>query len=304
MVEYRKFKLKNEKNIEYDMTTKNAFFNSPSGLGLQLTYNKISKDGDSVVIDRDISDQTISFNYIFGGDIYNPKDAYTEYYNFVKYLSASKKLILIYEYLDKKFYRDVIIQSLPKTDKNIFDTLEGSLDLECTSLWYTEDYLYTQMYLEGTGKVYSTKTYPYTYTGIGGNVYVFNVPYNLLTKGSGFIISVKNISTNNYSGNVGFKIFEIENTDVPKYDVTINKGILINETMIFDYTSISPKIYIKEQGVSQVIDILNYSSINSNIDVKLPPGQGFIKFIDTINAAINNKQIELSIYWRNERVGV
>ena len=131
----RKFSLVNEKGQEYPLNDlKNyAFLTSPNGLGYgyNTDYQNI---GDVFIEDikkRNQGNMTADLNF----------QNYDNYNNFVNFIEASESLSLLYEIPFKvkplkKYYIDVNIQSIGKSEKQQSGIITESIVFEYKGLWY------------------------------------------------------------------------------------------------------------------------------------------------------------------------
>lgn len=131
----RKFSLVNEKGQEYPLNDlKNyAFLTSPNGLGYgyKTDYQNI---GDVFIEDirkRNQGNMTADLNF----------QNYDNYNTFVNFIESSESISLLYEIPFKikplkKYYIDVNIQSIGKSEKQKSGIITESIVLEYKSLWY------------------------------------------------------------------------------------------------------------------------------------------------------------------------
>lgn len=131
----RKFSLVNEKGQEYPLNDlKNyAFLTSPNGLGYgyKTDYQAI---GDVFIEDirkRNQGNMTADLNFA----------NYDNYNTFVNFIESSESISLLYEIPFKvkplkKYYIDVNIQSIGKSEKKQSGIITEGIVLEYKSLWY------------------------------------------------------------------------------------------------------------------------------------------------------------------------
>lgn len=131
----RKFSLVNEKGQEYPLNDlKNyAFLTSPNGLGYgyKTDYQNI---GDVFIEDirkRSQGNMTADLNF----------QNYDNYNDFVNFIESSESISLLYEIPFKikplkKYYIDVNIQSIGKSEKQKSGIITESIVLEYKGLWY------------------------------------------------------------------------------------------------------------------------------------------------------------------------
>ena len=131
----RKFSIINEKGQEYPLNDlKNyAFLTSPNGLGssYKTEYQNI---GDVFIEDirkHNQGNMTADLNF----------RNYDNYNKFVNFIELSEKISLLYEIPfetkpQRKFYIDVNIQSIGKSEKQDGRIITESIVLEYKSLWY------------------------------------------------------------------------------------------------------------------------------------------------------------------------
>lgn len=150
----RQFKLLNAKGEQWDLTTKDSWFQNPSGLGLEQSISSIKAGYDWVETDHKIEQQTISGEIVFSG--------YRRYAEFIRFCYHAP-LTLCYRPLDKWYYRTCKLDGIRKTEINFgHQRLLCPVDFLCLSTWY-DRVISAKTALDPThGKTYSY-TYPYIY---------------------------------------------------------------------------------------------------------------------------------------------
>ncbi len=157
----RQFKLINALGQEFDLMRKDAFFQTPSGLGFSVDFDVEPVGYDWIETDSQIDQKTVSGELVF--------TKYQGYQEFIRFCSQSP-LSLCYCPVDTWYY---IPCKLGKIDKGEFQRASRRLicpvDFICFGLWY-ESVQITQTQLgDNEGKIYAY-TYPYTYVETAAGV--------------------------------------------------------------------------------------------------------------------------------------
>lgn len=133
----REFKLLNEKGQEYSLIDieGHALLTEPSGLGYQYSTNYEQLGNTFIENFRRIEQAQITGTVNFKN--------YDNYKKLVDFIEKAEILKLSYkipfENGIKEFLKDVAIQSLTKTQKQLNNILSETITFECLSLWYEEN---------------------------------------------------------------------------------------------------------------------------------------------------------------------
>ena len=153
----RQFKLRNSTGAEWDLMSKQSYFNSPSGLGFGKTFTTVQSGTSWIVTDEVPSQSTISGEMVFFD--------YSKYQEFVAFASKTP-LYLMYAPKSTWYTIKCNIQTLSKGEfKSGY--LSASIAFLCFGLWY-EAITAEQAAATGGMKEYSY-AYPFTYaeTAVG-----------------------------------------------------------------------------------------------------------------------------------------
>lgn len=151
----RKFKLQNALGESFDLMRRDAYFQSPEGLGVEYS-NRYARVGTNFIpTQNEIAQGSISGEMWFKG--------YAQYTEFRKHI-AKQPLKLLYTINDTTYTIDCRIGSLEKAEiSNRTGLLQCAIDFDCTSLWYIRRKPeWTAAVDVVGGKVYSYQ-YDYTY---------------------------------------------------------------------------------------------------------------------------------------------
>ena len=150
MVKVRQFKMVNSLGQTFDLMRKDAFFSTPSGLGLEYERN-FERAGTSFIQTEGYNSQRL----IEGIMYFDGYATYTEFKNFV----ASQPLKLLYTPESTQYTIDCYISELTKSEiQRENRRLSCDIVLVCTSLWYINRTLLTM-----SGNVADPKQYNYDY---------------------------------------------------------------------------------------------------------------------------------------------
>lgn len=147
----RQFKLRNSTGAEWNLMSKQSYFNAPSGLGFSKTYTTMQSGTAWLITDEAPSQSTISGEMVFF--------SYAKYQEFVSFISKTP-LYLMYAPQSTWYTIKCNVQTLSKGEfKNAY--LSASIVFICFGMWY-EAVTAAQAELTGEMKRYSY-SYPYTY---------------------------------------------------------------------------------------------------------------------------------------------
>ena len=133
----REFKLLNEKGQEYSLMDiqNHTLLTDPSGLGYSYS-TEYQRLGNTFVENLRKTEQ----GQISGIVNFLNYDNYREFVNFIEY---SEKLRFVYKIPfrdgEKEFLKDIQIQSLTKTQKQINGIISENIVFDCLSLWYEQN---------------------------------------------------------------------------------------------------------------------------------------------------------------------
>lgn len=127
----RQFTLINANGYTYDITSTEALFHDPSGLGYKRseTYRQI---GDSfILVNRQVKQQTIS-----GSLLFTQPGAYQKYFDFIQFC-AVEPLTLVYQTTGTAYRRTVHLTDVDKTElDHDYGYLDVELTFTCLAPWY------------------------------------------------------------------------------------------------------------------------------------------------------------------------
>jgi len=132
----REFKLMNEKGQEYSLMDIHNYclLTDPTGLGYGYSTEYEQVGNTFIEKFRQLEQGKISGKANFIN--------YDNYKKLIDFIQKSQKLkvvyVIPYETGSKEYYKDVQIQNLSKTQKNINGIISETLILNCLSLWYEE----------------------------------------------------------------------------------------------------------------------------------------------------------------------
>lgn len=133
----REFKLVNEKRQEYSLMNINDYclLTEPSGLGYSYSTEYEQLGNTFIANLRKLEQGQINGMANFS--------KYDNFKNFVDFIENAEKLKFSYkipfENGFKEYFKDVNIQSLSKTEKQINGIISESIVFDCLSLWYEEN---------------------------------------------------------------------------------------------------------------------------------------------------------------------
>lgn len=128
----RQFKLINGYGQEFDITSTDYLFSSPSGLGYDRTESYRQIGNSFVRVNKQPKQGSITGKLIF-----TPPNAYTKYYDFIQFINV-EPLKLQYIPLSSigTFYRDVTVSKIEKSELTKYASLECSITFTCFTPWY------------------------------------------------------------------------------------------------------------------------------------------------------------------------
>lgn len=153
----RKFRLINRDGVGYDLTTREHFLHTPSGLGFQreTEYQRL---GNQYII---LSDAFVQGQIM--GEIFFPNpNAYSKYYEFVRFCQNAP-LYLLYKPGTREFHRAVRVSNVEKTELE-FGGLNISVIFDALTLFYEEVSAFNDKAIATQGKTFNY-TYDYVYSG-------------------------------------------------------------------------------------------------------------------------------------------
>ena len=165
---YRKFKLLNSLNQEWELTDKNfkVFAHNPEGLGFSKTFSLIRLGDENLIPYYMINLDIINFELLFYDE--SRSDKYQKYEDFMSFISR-KPLKLLYQRPNSFtwYRRSIEIVSLGKTQVEFEDSmLHCPLQMQTLSFWEDNEenviYIDNMEQEETGGKIYPI-TYPITY---------------------------------------------------------------------------------------------------------------------------------------------
>lgn len=133
----REFKLINEKGQEYSlMDLKNyCFLSEPTGLGYSYTTEYEQLGYTFITNLRKFEQGAISGTANFS--------SYDNYKKLIDFIESSENLRFVYKIPyqsgTKEYFKDVQIQSISKTQKQINGIITETVTFDCLSLWYEEN---------------------------------------------------------------------------------------------------------------------------------------------------------------------
>lgn len=165
---YRKFKLVNSINQEWELTDKNfkVFASDPQGLGFSKTFSLIRLGDENLLSYSMINLDEINFELLFYDD--RRSDKYQKYEEFITFLTR-KPIQLLYQRPNSFtwYRRSVEVISLGKTEVSFEDSmLHCPFQMQTMSFWEDNDenviYIDNMETEEAGGKIYPIE-YPITY---------------------------------------------------------------------------------------------------------------------------------------------
>ena len=166
-MQYRKFKLQNSLNHEYDLTNRNfkVFANQPQGLGFSKTLSVLRLGDENFIPYSMINLDAINFELLFYDD--KLSDKYQKYVEFIDFISH-KPIQLLYQRPNSFtwYRRGVEIVSLTKTEVSYQDNmLHCPFVMQTLTFWEDNEanVIETELtFEEEGGKIYPI-TYPINY---------------------------------------------------------------------------------------------------------------------------------------------
>lgn len=151
----RRFKLINSRGEEFDLMRKDAYFNSPSGLGFSFSQETANMGNEFFITISQLQRPTVSGEMVFSG--------YAQYNEFVRFLTPKMKLA--YSPAGKWYYADCEVLVIAKSEvEPSSNRLLCGMDIGLTTQWYLPAMFEQTQPGEDGGKVYAYE-YPYTYIG-------------------------------------------------------------------------------------------------------------------------------------------
>lgn len=148
----RQFKLVNAVGAEWDLMRKDAYFNSPSGLGMAKTFTTARTGYEFLILQELLSQKSVSGEMVFR--------QYSTYEEFVSFITQTP-LMLHYMPITKWYRIRCDVQSLSKTEKS-GPNLICPITFLCFGTWH-EGVVVTQAEGPEVGQKKYTYSYPYTY---------------------------------------------------------------------------------------------------------------------------------------------
>lgn len=149
----RNFKLINSQGSEFDLMSKTAFFNVPSGLGFEITVDVAQIGYEFLDLKETLSQKAVTGEMVFA--------SYSRYQDFAKFVTG-EKLKLAYQPEDTWYYLDVVCGSLSKSEILMNHRLICGVTFVALSTWYEADEVIQSVVGGGNAKIYSY-TYNYQY---------------------------------------------------------------------------------------------------------------------------------------------
>lgn len=256
----REFKLVNEKGQEYSLMNieKYCLLSEPEGLGYSYStqFNQI---GDMFVSSlRKIEQGQINGTVNFIN--------YDNYMNFINFIESSKNLKFSYKIplsneIGKEYFKDVLIQSITKTQKQLNGILSETVVFDCLSLWYEQN--------ETIFKIENYEDemrYPFTWN----SRYIDYNMRTILFNNKGHIEAPIQVEIDGFVQNPTISIY----IDKKEY-ANIKIPITINEYEKLLYSSKTGDIYIQKQNADGTKTNLwkkQYIDITKQNIFKLPLG--------------------------------
>lgn len=148
----RQFSLINKIGETLNLMDRDTFFQNPDGMGVSLSIEAADMGGFFAVSRETITQQNITGEIVF--------KTYDLYHDFVTRFAQKKEMTFVYT-AAVTGYRDVILQSIGKTEKEA-GRLICPVDFMPLSPWYRKkEYKFAEASTD-VGKIYPY-TYPYTY---------------------------------------------------------------------------------------------------------------------------------------------
>ncbi len=153
----RRFRLINRDGAGYNLTTRDHFLHTPSGLGFQkeTEYQRL---GNQYIILNDAFAQA----QIMGEVFFPNPGAYTKYYEFIRFCQNAP-LYLLYKPASREFYRSVRLSNVEKTELE-FGGLNVTVTFDALTLFYEEVSAFNDKAVATSGKTYNYR-YNYVYSG-------------------------------------------------------------------------------------------------------------------------------------------
>lgn len=157
----RKFRLINNDGEWYDLTTREHFLHSPSGLGYAKEEVFRQLGNLHVLLD----DQFMQGEIL--GDVFFPHPkAYDKYFQFVRFCQNTP-IYLEYTPTDKSYIREVRVSTVEKTELTT-GGLNCPVTLHCLSLFYRREFINVEQGSTTGGKIYNYR-YNYRYSASSPN---------------------------------------------------------------------------------------------------------------------------------------
>lgn len=293
----RKFVFINNHNSRLDLDTPNRFVNNPTNLGFSTQVDVQYTINGYRAINQGLVNPNIEFELILGGSGLNP---YSEYTKVINFLTDSEELVLEYTTDSGRYYCDVTVHGIDKSEITEYDILRCKMSLTPLSPWYTETIvnLSGKHVTPGTGKL-TSGVYPYSYAV---NTIVKSLPEGniniekLSPLFGGFIGCVLKLKA--HTDNVNRPAIMNTTADgqlqFDAYDVVLNKG----DTLVTSSIESANYCYIRRNDGS-VENIIDKQLISSTGFIRLKRGDNFVSinnmFRDYLELELTYREVYISV---------
>lgn len=255
----REFKLINKRGEEFNLMRKDAYFNSPAGLGFTINQETVQIGNEFITVSSQYNQPVLSGEMVFRG--------YKVYREFIQFLT--EKLRVAYKPLKQWYYADceVLVVAKGEIDATSKRLLCG-IDIGFHSQWYLPAKFEQTQPGEDGGKVY-TYTYPYTYIG-----------------GEPGIIQIANASTEN----APCRLYIMGACVNPRWEViqggkVVARGQVnatIQEGRKLFISSLASELQISELSLDNTFiqDLYQASDFSTGRFIYLPPGEASLTVSD------------------------
>lgn len=255
----RQFKLINAKGQEFDLMRKDAFFNSPAGLGFTLNITTATIGNAFIPLSNEYEPQPVSGEMVFAG--------YEQYKEFIDFLTD--EVTFAYNPVNTWYYMDCAASVIAKGEIDVnTDRLLCGVDFTPFTQWYLPAKFEQTQPGEDGGKVY-TYTYPYTYIG-----------------GEPGIIQIANASTEN----APCRLYIMGACVNPRWEVIQGGEVVargqVNATILegrkLFISSLASELQISELSLDNTFiqDLYQASDFSTGRFIYLPPGEASLTVSD------------------------
>lgn len=131
-----KFYIMNEKSVRWPLNSQEqGIFTEPSGFGIEYDNSYLNVGDIWMPNSSELKQPSPSGNILFA------KDKYPVYQQFVNFMNAARKLVLVYQPagIEKEYFADIDMVNIQKGGYSIGDIFSVPVKFVCKSLFYTEE---------------------------------------------------------------------------------------------------------------------------------------------------------------------